>query len=72
MYLSYVDQILLNVHGQPGSTLQPLATIVNCSLWTAYGYFKPNKRDWPIVMANCPGIVLGAGTLFTALYFAHK
>ena len=66
MYLSYIDQILLNLAGQKGSMLQPIATIVNCTLWTAYGATK-QKRDWPIVVANGPGVVLGLATLITAL-----
>ena len=66
MYLSYIDQIRLNLAGHPGSMLQPIATIVNCGLWTAYGLLK-TKRDWPIAVANFPGVVLGAITLATAL-----
>lgn len=56
MYLSYIDQIQLNLAGQKGSTIQPLATMVNCSLWVAYGFMR-EKRDWPIVFANAPGVI---------------
>ncbi|WP_206597977.1 SemiSWEET family transporter [Sphingomonas sanguinis] len=66
MYLSYIDQIQLNLAGQKGSVLQPLATMVNCSLWVAYGFLR-QKRDWPIVFANAPGVILGGICLFTAL-----
>jgi uncharacterized protein with PQ loop repeat len=66
MYLSYVDQIRLNLAGDKGSTIQPLATIVNCALWVAYGFLR-QKRDWPIVLANAPGVILGAVALATAL-----
>ena len=66
MYLSYIDQIRLNLAGDKGSILQPLAAIVNCSLWVAYGLLR-EKRDWPIVFANAPGVLLGAITLATAL-----
>ena len=66
MYLSYIDQIRLNLAGEKGSLLQPLAAIVNCSLWVAYGLLR-EKRDWPIVFANAPGVLLGAITLATAL-----
>jgi uncharacterized protein with PQ loop repeat len=66
MYLSYIDQIRLNLSGQPGSVVQPLATMVNCALWTLYGILK-QPRDWPIALANFPGVVLGGAALVTAL-----
>ena len=66
MYLSYIDQIRLNLAGDKGSTIQPLATIVNCALWVAYGFLR-EKRDWPIVLANAPGVILGGIALATAL-----
>lgn len=66
MYLSYIDQIRLNLAGEKGSVLQPLATIVNCALWVGYGFAR-EKRDWPIVLANAPGVVLGLGVLLTAV-----
>ncbi len=66
MYLSYIDQIMLNLAGQKGSVVQPFATMVNCALWVGYGFLK-NKRDWPIVVANAPGVVFGAAALVTAL-----
>jgi len=66
MYLSYIDQIRLNLAGDKGSVLQPLAAVVNCSLWVAYGLLR-EKRDWPIVFANAPGVILGGICLFTAL-----
>jgi len=66
MYLSYLDQIRLNLAGQPGSVVQPLAAVVNCSLWVCYGFFRP-VRDWPLVLANTPGVILGATVALTAL-----
>ena len=51
MFFSYIDQIRLNISGQPGSVILPIATTVNCILWATYGYMKP-KRDWPIVLPN--------------------
>jgi len=65
MFLSYADQIALNLAGQKGSRILPLATMLNCSLWTAYGILKP-RRDWPIVVANLPGLILATVTLITA------
>ncbi|WP_294189473.1 SemiSWEET family transporter [uncultured Sphingomonas sp.] len=67
MYLSYLDQIKLNVAGEKGSLIQPLATMVNCSLWVAYGFLRRPRRDWPIVLANAPGVLLGAISFVTAL-----
>lgn len=66
MYVSYVAQIQLNLAGHKGSVIQPLATAINCSLWVAYGLLK-SQRDWPVALANAPGVVLGAITFVTAL-----
>lgn len=65
MYLSYIDQIRLNLAGDKGSMIQPLAAVVNCTLWVLYGLLR-DKRDWPIVLANAPGVLLGAAALVTA------
>ena len=67
MYLSYLDQIKLNLGGENGSLIQALATMVNCSLWVAYGFLRRPRRDWPIVLANAPGVLLGAIAFATAL-----
>jgi hypothetical protein len=64
MFLSYIDQIRLNLAGQKGSVVQPFATIVNCGLWTTYG---AARRDWPVAIGNFPGVILGALALVTAL-----
>ena len=66
MYVSYLQQIGLNLSGQKGGWLQPFATMINCSLWVAYGLLK-EKRDLPISLANAPGVVLGSITFVTAL-----
>ena len=65
MYFSYIDQIRLNLSGQSGSVVLPLITTINCISWTLYGTLKM-KRDWPIIIANVPGIVLGIMTAVTA------
>ena len=49
--LSYLQQIGLNLSGQKGGWLQPFATMINCSLWVAYGLLK-EKRDLPISLAS--------------------
>ena len=66
MYMSYIDQIRMNLDGQKGSLLLPLATTINCSLWVIYGFLK-KKKDWPIIVANFPGVVLGLTAFITAL-----
>lgn len=66
MYVSYVQQIGLNLDGAKGGAIQPLATAINCTLWVAYGLMKA-KRDYPVALANFPGVVLGLITFVTAL-----
>jgi uncharacterized protein with PQ loop repeat len=65
MYFSFTDQIVRNLHGEKGSVILPAATTVCCALWMAYGLLRPG-RDWPVVVANVPGVVLGAVTFATA------
>jgi len=45
--------------------LQPLVAAINCTLWFAYGFLK-EKRDYPIILANAPGIILGLITFITS------
>jgi len=66
MYVSYIDQIKLNLSGVKGSVILPIATIFNCSAWVLYGFLKP-KRDWPIITCNIPGVILGIATAITAI-----
>ena len=54
MYISYIPQISGNVAG------------INCTLWVLYG-FLGEERDWPIIIANSPGIIFGFTAAFTAL-----
>ena len=49
-----------------GTFIQPFMAGVNCTLWVAYGLFK-EKRDWPLAIANTPGIIFGFVAAFTAL-----
>jgi len=65
MYISYVPQIMGNLHGHKTFFLQPLAAAVNCSIWTAYGLLK-EKRDYPVSAANFPGVVFGLLATITA------
>jgi len=67
MFVSYIDQIRLNISGQPGSVVLPIITTINCLAWFSYGFFK-SKKDWPIIVANVPGIILGIITAITAIF----
>ena len=66
MYVSYVPQIADNLAGHPGNPIQPFAAMLNCIMWSAYGLLKEH-RDWPIVIANMPGVFLAATAFATAL-----
>lgn len=66
MYVSYFPQIVNNLQGNKASFLQPLVATINCILWVSYGFFQ-EKKDWPIVVANLPGIIFGAIATITAL-----
>ncbi len=59
MYVSYIAQIISNLQGQKGNPVQPLVAALNATLWVIYGWINPVKRDWPIIIANAPGIILG-------------
>lgn len=67
MYVSYIPQILDNLHGQYGSPIQPLVAMINCIFWVAYALLK-KQRDWPVFWANVPGIVFGLLTFITSLH----
>ena len=45
MYVSYVPQIMGNLHGNKTFFLQPLAATINCTIWTSYGLLK-EKKDY--------------------------
>ena len=66
MYIPYIPQISGNINGHKGDFLQPFVAGINCTLWVLYG-FLGEKRDWPIIIANLPGIIFGFTAAFTAL-----
>ena len=66
MYVAYIPQIADNLSGHKGNPVQPFVAFVNCSLWTIYGLFK-KQRDWPVALANAPGIFLGLITFVTSI-----
>lgn len=66
MYVSYVPQIINNLHGMKGTPIQPLAATVNCTIWVIYSLTKKN-RDYPVAAANTPGIIFGLIAAITAV-----
>ena len=66
MYVSYIPQIIGNLHGNRGDYIQPLAAAINCILWVGYGLLK-KERDWPIAIATFPGVIFGLMAFLTAL-----
>lgn len=66
MYVSYIPQIIGNLHGNRSDYIQPLAAAINCILWVGYGLLK-KERDWPIAIANFPGVIFGLMAFLTAL-----
>jgi uncharacterized protein with PQ loop repeat len=67
LYISFIDQIRLNLSGKPGSIIMPIVSIINCLTWSFYGYFK-KERDWKIIAPNIPGIFLAPLSIWTAVY----
>lgn len=66
MYVSYIPQIIDNLGGNKGNPIQPIVAACNCVLWVSYAFFK-EQRDWPVIIANFPGIFFGAIAFATAL-----
>ncbi|RKS85289.1 sugar efflux transporter for intercellular exchange [Orbus hercynius] len=66
MYVSYIPQILDNLNGIKTNPTQPITAAINCFLWVCYGLLKEEK-DWPIAIANSPGVVFGLIAFFSAL-----
>lgn len=66
MYFSYFSQIAANLSGHPVSPVQPFFAAINATLWVIYGALKPQK-DWPVIIANFPGIIFGLVTFITAV-----
>ena len=63
--MSYVPQIMGNLHGNKTFFLQPLAATINCTIWTSYGLLK-EKKDYPLSAANLPGVIFGLLATITA------
>ena len=65
MYVFYINTILNNLNGQKGDWVQPLMACFNCIIWVCYARFK-ERRDWPVALANAPGIIFGLIAAVTA------
>jgi hypothetical protein len=66
-YLSYLDQIRLNLSGHPGSLLIPVFTVLNCSVWLPYAFFL-EKRNWPLILSTLVGLSLGIISAVTIIH----
>ena len=66
MFSSYIDQIRLNLEGNPGSMILPIATTINCIAWVVYALLKQAK-DWPLIVCNGLGVLVGAVTAITSI-----
>ena len=58
LFLTFIDQIRMNLAGQPCSVWVPAGMVINCLSWVAYGFLK-EKKDWPMCTANLFGAVIG-------------
>ncbi len=65
MYVFYINTILNNLNGQKSDWVQPLMACFNCIIWVCYALFK-ERRDWPVALANAPGIIFGLVAAVTA------
>ncbi len=68
MFLSFIDQIRLNISGQPGSIIVPIFVVFNCIMWVNYGWLL-EKKSWQIISCNLVGIIIGSITVVTAVIF---
>ena len=62
MYVSYIPQIMDNLQGNKANPMQPLAAAINCTLWVWYGI---KLRNYPIIVANAPGVIFGIVAFLT-------
>ena len=66
MFVSLLEVAKSNLSGNSHIFIQPLVTVINCSVWSVYAFLKKEKF---IFAANIPGVFLGIFTLLSA--FLH-
>ena len=66
MYVSYIPQIINNLNGHPTPPYQPAVAALNCILWVWYAV---SVKNWPVAIANAPGILFGIIAAVTALFY---
>ena len=67
MYVAYIDPIKQTWGDATGPWLQPFIAGINCTLWVSYALFK-RERDYPILFANVPGVILGFLAAYSAAF----
>ena len=67
-YLSFIDQIRLNLEGDKGSWIMPSIMFVACITWILYA-LKHKPILLPIIICNVPGLVLAPIAAITAIWF---
>ena len=67
MYVAYIAQIKQTWGDATGLWLQPFIAGINCTLWVSYALFK-RERDYPILFANVPGVILGFLAAYSAAF----
>jgi len=67
MEVSYFYQVVSD-YGSFGFRFHfhTVLSLMNNMLWVGHGFLKP-KKDWPIIVANSPGIIFGFTAAFTAV-----
>lgn len=66
MWFAYIPQIMNNLAGSKTPPLQPFVAAINCTLWFIYAVAK-EKKDWPLIIANFPGIFFALAAALTGL-----
>lgn len=64
MFVALIEILLGNLRGDTSIWIQPLATLLNCGCWVAYGL---GRRDWFVFVPNVVGVLVASATLLAAL-----
>ena len=65
--VAMINCIVWFVYGNYGNPIQPLVAAINCLIWVLYALLR-EKKDWPLFVANFPGILFGLTTFITSLH----